>query len=266
MSDRTFQVKDTLMIGEDVKEWQKFLSDDFRSRWSIEYPIDVDGVYGVGTRAATASFLRAWGVESAAEAMESGVTPELRIKIRNDDRTERERELAFSEERKDYRDALRDRFEHTDVCYPVPNLITDSWGYHPSVHDGVDLVCPWRQPLLAICTGKIVRVSASGWWGFSPQPSPGHPISDGDGIVILESNVTVGPFKRGLHFGYGHAERATVRVGEEVTAGQMIAHAGFARAAHCHFMVNDNPPVDGFHRGVGDRDPAPYLKYSKAHG
>jgi murein DD-endopeptidase MepM/ murein hydrolase activator NlpD len=265
MSDRTFQVKDRLMSGGDVEMWQLFLYEDFRSRWSIDYALEVDGLYGVATRSATASFLRAWGALSAAEAMEEGVTPELRIKIRNDDRSELEEKIALSQERKDYRAALRDRFENRDVCYPVPNLVTDSWGWHPGVHDGVDLVCPWKQPLLAICTGVIVRVSASGWWGFNPQPSPGHPISDGDGIVILESDTAVGPFARGLHFGYGHAEIAVVGVGEHVKAGQVIAHAGFARAAHTHFMVNNDEPVNGFYRGVGDRDPAPYLAYAKAH-
>jgi hypothetical protein len=28
-------------------------------------------------------------------------------------------------------------------------------------------------------------------------------------------------------------------------------------------MVNDNPPVSGFYRGVGDRDPRPILDFAK---
>jgi murein DD-endopeptidase MepM/ murein hydrolase activator NlpD len=266
MSDRVFKLDSPHMKGDDVRAWQRFLYEDFRSRWSIEYPLDIDGDYGEATRAATASFLRAWGVESAQAAMEHGVTPELRIKIRNSDRTNTEQDLAVSDERKAYRAALRDRFAHQDVCYPVPNLVTDAWGWHPGVHDGVDLVCPWKQPLLAICTGVIVRVSPSGWWGVNPQASPGHPISDGDGIVILQCDINDGPFVPGLHFGYGHAELAAVGTGERVKAGQVIAHAGFARAAHTHFMVNNDPPVNGFYRGTGDRDPMPYLDYARIHG
>jgi hypothetical protein len=219
MSDRVFKLESPYMKGDDVRAWQRFLYEDFRSRWSIEYPLDIDGDYGEATRAATASFLRAWGMESAQAAMEHGVTPELRIKIRNSDRTNTEQNLAVSDERKAYRAALRDRFAHQDVCYPVPNLVTDAWGWHPGVHDGVDLVCPWKQPLLAICTGVIVRVSPSGWWGVNPQASPGHPISDGDGIVILACDIDDGPFVVGLHFGYGHAELAAVGTGERVKAG-----------------------------------------------
>jgi murein DD-endopeptidase MepM/ murein hydrolase activator NlpD len=262
MSDRTFRIDSPHMKGDDVRAWQRFLFDDFRSRWNIEYPLTVDGDYGVGTRSATASFLRAWGVESAAEAMDHGITPELRIKIRNNDRTQREAELAQSQERKDYRAQLRARFARIDVCYPVPNLITDDWGYQAG-HDGVDLICPWKQPVLAICTGIIRRVSPSGWWGANAQPSSGHPVSDGDGIVILESTIQAGPFVPGLKFGYGHSELAVVGVGERVVAGQHIARAGWARAPHIHFMVNDNPPVDDFYRGVGDRDPAPFLRYAR---
>jgi hypothetical protein len=264
MSERTFKVQDQLMRGTDVAAWQQFLYDAFRRRWSIEYPVDSDGIYGVATRSATASFLRAWGVESAADEMDDGVTPELRVRVRNNDRTQLEDDLAHSGERIAYRAALRDRFEQIDVCYPVSQLVTDENGWTgPNGHDGVDLICPWKLPLLAIVTSKVVRVSASGWWGNNPQPSRDHPISDGDGIVIIESTVDVGPFRKGMHFGYGHAEHALVEVDDEVKAGQPIAWAGWARAPHTHFMVNDDNPVDGLYRGVGDRDPMPFLDYAR---
>jgi hypothetical protein len=233
------------MKGDDVRAWQRFLYEDFRSRWSIEYPLDIDGDYGEATRAATASFLRAWGMESAQAAMEHGVTPELRIKIRNSDRTNTEQDLAVSDERKAYRAALRDRFAHQDVCYPVPNLVTDAWGWHPGVHDGVDLVCPWKQPLLAICTGVIVRVSPSGWWGVNPQASPGHPISDGDGIVILQCDIDDGPFVPGLHFGYGHAELAAV--------GHRRARQGRAGDRPRRLRSSRAHPLHGQQRPAGQR-------------
>lgn len=28
-------------------------------------------------------------------------------------------------------------------------------------------------------------------------------------------------------------------------------------------MVNDDPPVNGLYRGVGDRDPKPYLQFAQ---
>lgn len=153
------------------------------------------------------------------------------------------------------------------VAMPVTtNLAADTNGWTgPNGHDGIDLICAPNAPLYAMCRSRVVRVSASGWWGNNPQPSPGHPISDGDGIIILECLVSAGPFKPGLHFGYGHAEHATVKVGDVVEAGRVIGSAGFARAWHVHFMVNDDPPVNGLYRGVGDRDPMPYLTYAKEH-
>jgi murein DD-endopeptidase MepM/ murein hydrolase activator NlpD len=252
MSDRTFRVDSPTMKGADIAAWQQFLYDDFRSRWSIEYPIETDGLYGAATRAATASFMRAWGVEDTGEAMESGLTPEWRIKLRNSDRTPAEAARAQSDEIKDYRARLRARFEKLSVCYPVPNLITDDWGYHGTSHDGVDLICPRNQPVLAICRAEVIR--AENGWSNLYAPA-------GDGIVILQSRVDDGPFFKGLCFGYGHAENFRVQKGDVVEAGQVVALAGFANATHLHFMANGG----GFpaHIGHGDRDPMPYLDFAR---
>lgn len=261
---RTFTLQTPHMHGDDVKEWQNWLRDKFLS-WHIDYPVGVDGDYGQATRSATASLMRAWGVESAQDAMSEGLTAWWRSKLRRDDRSELEDKIFQSHERAGYRAALRDRYAHKDLSTPVAKILEDSWGWHPGVHDGLDLICAWKAPLLAICTGKIVRVASSGWWGLAAHASAGHPISDGDGIIILESHVNVGPFRKGMHFGYGHAEGATVKTGELVRAGQVIGHAGFANAAHVHFMVNDDPPAGGLYRGVGDRDPKPFVDYARAH-
>jgi murein DD-endopeptidase MepM/ murein hydrolase activator NlpD len=262
VSERTFKVDSPLMEGDDVRAWQDFLHDAFRTRWGIEYPIEADGFYGVATRAATASFMRAWGVADTGDALENGLTAGWRSKLRRNDRTLEEETRSQSDEIKAYRRALEDRYERLHVCYPVNNLITDANGYS-AWHDGVDLITAWRGPALAICDGVIRRVSASGWWGNNPVATPGHPISDGDGIIVLECTVTAGPFRPGLKFGYGHTEGATVRPGDVVRAGDAIGRVGWARAPHVHFMVNDDAPVDGFYRGVGDRDPSPYLRFAE---
>jgi murein DD-endopeptidase MepM/ murein hydrolase activator NlpD len=141
---------------------------------------------------------------------------------------------------------------------------TNGWT-GPNGHDGIDLICDPNASVFAACKSKVVRVSSSGWWGNNPQASHGHPISDGDGIIILESLVDAGPIQKGMHFCYGHAEGASVKQGETVEAGQRIGHAGFARAWHVHFMLNMNSPVNGFYRGVGDRNPRPVLDYIKDH-
>lgn len=263
MSDRTFAITAPHMRGTDIEAWQRWLNGHL-DYWGVDLHLDEDGDYGLLTRSTTASVAHGMGLK-AADWMTDGVTPELRIKLRNANLTPDE--LACAHERRlTWLVEFRARYARANVSTPIANILQDSWGWHPGVHDGVDLIATWRSPLLAICTGKVVRVSSSGWWGNNPQPSPGHPVSDGDGIIILECTITDGPFRPGMHFGYGHAEGAEVEVGEHVQAGEMLGRVGFARAAHCHFMVNDDPPASGLYRGVGDRDPLPFVVYAQGRG
>lgn len=151
------------------------------------------------------------------------------------------------------------------VAVPVEPILGDKWGYHPGVHDGVDLIATFDDTVVAICDGVIVDARASGWWGKGAQASHGHPISDGDGIIQLRCTVDAGPFREGLVFGYGHTEHACVKVGQVVKAGQKIGRIGFANAGHIHFMVNggDKRRSDGGYSGIGDRDPMPFVTYAK---
>jgi murein DD-endopeptidase MepM/ murein hydrolase activator NlpD len=144
------------------------------------------------------------------------------------------------------------------LAYPVKHLITDAWGYHPGVHDGVDLICPASEPLIAMCHAKVVRADAGGWWG---KGAPADPVlkARGDGIIILRSLVDAGLVRKGMNLCYGHAEHAKVKAGQEVHAGDVIGEAGFANAWHVHFMVNMRADT----RGVGDRDPRPVLDSAK---
>jgi murein DD-endopeptidase MepM/ murein hydrolase activator NlpD len=192
--------------------------------------------------------------------MEDGVTPHLRTKLRN-------RRFSVAEwaryqgSRRKYRAALRKRFAGGGhVHTPVSRIITDSWGYHPGKHDGIDLICPPNATLFAICDGTIIRADASGWWGLGAPDDPALKAK-GDGIIVLRCATDVGPFRTGLNFCYGHAEHATVHEGQHVQAGDVIGKAGLANAWHTHFMVNNNHDA----RGVGDRDPRPYTDYARSH-
>jgi murein DD-endopeptidase MepM/ murein hydrolase activator NlpD len=258
VSSRTFRVDDPHMKGDDIREWQQWLRMTFE-RWDIHYPIDDDGVYDVATRAATASVCEAFGLVSP-YGMKDGVTPQLRTKLRHRRLTDAEQKRYRGERRK-YRAALRKRFEHGGrVHTPVSRIITDTWGYHPGVHDGMDLICPANATLFAICDGVVVRADASGWWGKG-APSDAGLRAKGDGIIIVRSTVDVGPFARGLNMCYGHAEHATVREGQHVDAGDVIGKAGLANAWHVHFMVNHRSDS----KGVGDRDPRPFVDYARSH-
>jgi len=144
------------------------------------------------------------------------------------------------------------------VATPVDPILTHAHGFKAG-HDGVDLICEADDVVYAICDARVIDVRKGGWWGKGAQASHGHPISHGDGIIQLECLVDVGPFKRGLHFGYGHAEKAVVRKGQLVKAGQKLGHAGFANAWHLHFMVNGGHTT----KGIGDRDPMPFVHFAR---
>ena len=249
MSSRTFKLTQPRMQGADVKDWQRLVRDQFRA-WKIEYPVELDGVYGPASRDATAALLAAHGINR--KAMEHGVTPALRTKVRHRRRTVREQAMFLR--RKSFRAKLRKRYAKVELAWPARTVLGDSWRYHPPVHDGMDVITPVDASIFAMVRSKVIDVRSSGWWGKGAQPSPGHPVSDGDGIIQLEVLENVGPFRKGQHIGYGHAEHATVKVGQIVDAGDRIGRAGYANAAHVHLMLNDGTVGT---RGIGNLDIGP---------
>ncbi|MDP2712317.1 MAG: M23 family metallopeptidase [Solirubrobacteraceae bacterium] len=256
---RTFKITSPHMRGDDIKAWQREIKHEF-SRMDINCPIVADGIYGVATRAYNASLCHAIGM-IAGDVMSKGITPELRTRIRNRRLTAYERTRMAG--RVAWRRALRVRYAGESgggVARPVSKIIADSWGYHPGVHDGIDVICPADAPIFAMVRSTVVRVSAGGWWGKAPSGD----VTKGDGIIILRVLEDVGPFKRGMHIGYGHAEKSAVKVGQEVRAGQQIGHAGLAVAWHIHMMLNGggHPATTG----RGDRDPRAILDYAIKHG
>jgi murein DD-endopeptidase MepM/ murein hydrolase activator NlpD len=258
MSTRTLQVETPYMSGADVRGWQTDLLDQMHD-WDVDYPLEADGVYGVATRALGASVLYGLGIDQ--DAMRDGVAPALRVKVRNKRLTATER--ARYDERSDWRRRLAEKHAGGGVAPPLARIVEDAWGYHPGVHDGIDLICTPRAPVYAVVAAKVVDVRASGWWGDGARASGGHAVEEGDGIIQLEVLRDVGPFRRGMHLGYGHAEGAVVEVGQTVEAGRHLGHAGFAIAWHVHFMVNGGNVGT---RGIGDRDPRPFVDYAVEHG
>ncbi len=259
MSDRVFRLTTPHMTGTDVKLGQGDLRRKL-DHWGVEdYPLVADGDYGVSTRAAYRTVCYGLGIEQ--DEMAAGVTPALRSKIRNSQLTAEERERY--EDRAAWRDRLAKRFEAGGVAPPLAKILTHANGFAPG-HDGADLICPRDAPGFAICRARVARVDAGGWWGLGAPRDP-KVRSKGDGIVVLEALVTVGPIRKGMYIGYGHAEHARVRVGQIVSAGDWICRAGDANAPHFHFMVNGGGAKfrrdDGSPRGVGDRDPWPIVSY-----
>jgi murein DD-endopeptidase MepM/ murein hydrolase activator NlpD len=259
---RTFVLGDKLMTGEDVKQWQDDVKKLFKDV-GIKCPIVVDGIYAQATRSFSAALCEAYGLISKT-AMAEGVTPELRTKLRHNDLNKAEKSRFESKARKNYRAKLRDRW-HTfsDLVHPpVAKIITDAWGFHPGVHDGEDVIAIEGTAAFAMVKCKIIDVRAHGWWHLG-APSNKKLRERGDGIVQMEVLANNGPFKKGMHIGYGHCVHPVVRVGQIVQPGQVLAKVGFANAAHIHLMVNNGKV--GL-KGVGNLDPRPLVDYAVKHG
>lgn len=262
---RTYKIDAPLMHGADIKRSQVEVRKEFEGM-RIDYPLEADGVYGRATRSAYATLCTAQGILHY-KAMEHGVTPELRSKLRDRDRlTARERERMAGAKAVAYRRRLRERFAGGGVSKPVGRITQDSWGWHPRsganagrTHDGIDVGTNPKAPLLAMVKSRVVRADNGGWWGKAPSGD----VSKGDGIVILECLEDVGPFRKGYCVGYGHAEGMRVKRGDVVEAGDVIARAGLAVIYHIHLMVNGGRYAKT--QGRGDRDPRPFLDYAVKH-
>lgn len=248
---RSFKVDQPAMKGDDIKQWQQDFNSAMAS-WDIDYRIKVDGEYGLSSRSATATWLYALGIDQ--KQMVQGVTPELRSKVRN-------RDLSVVEEKRfKSREAWRRRLRvkwatGSKVARLTNKIVTSAWGYHKGVHDGIDVQTPAGATLYAMVQSRVIDARASGW----ARPPAG---SVGDGIVQLEVLENVGPFKKGMHIGYGHCEHAMVQVGQVVEAGAPIAKVGLAVTHHVHLMVNDGQTS----KGIGTRDPRPLLNFAIRHG
>lgn len=263
MSDpRTFKINNPRMKGPDVVAWEKELIELYDGI-GIDAPIVSDGVYGDIDRSYTQSLCYAFGIDHV-EAMKRGVTPELRTKLRHRKLTDAEKKRM--DDRVEWRRRLRERYarlarEGAQVSTMVQKILQDSWGYHPGVHDGIDIITLPDVPGFAPVKSKVIDVRQDGWWRLGAPKDPTI-RSKGDGIVQLEVLETVGPFKKGYHIGFGHAEKIPVKVGQIVKAGQKVCHSGLANAWHWHWMLNDGSTT----KGIGNIDPRAALEYTKKNG
>lgn len=114
---------------------------------------------------------------------------------------------------------------------PVNGRITCRFGYriHPitkvhSLHTGVDIACPMGSSVHSAAKGTVILAGWNGPYGNAVV------IDHGGGVTTL----------------YGHNSRLLVRVGQDVSKGQVIAKSGstgWSTGPHCHFekRVNGRP-------------------------
>ncbi len=252
---RTFKIQSNRMKGKDVQDWQELIL-DIGKTWNVHFPLKVDGEYGMATRSFSKMILFGRGFSHT--QLDVGITPWLRMLTRDPDK----RPLAVSRRAgesacKEFRDDLRKKFasDEPDVAAPIGKILTMTWGFVPRVHDGRDLICGPKAPIFALCDAEVIDVRPSGWWGNNPSGN----VWKGDGIIQIRCLTDDGPFKKGMHFGYGHAEGADVKVGERVEAGERLGEAGLAVAWHIHLMGNNG---EFGLRGKGSFDPLPYVQYA----
>jgi murein DD-endopeptidase MepM/ murein hydrolase activator NlpD len=123
----------------------------------------------------------------------------------------------------------------TISTYPLPgyNEISDAYGWriHPithkkSLHTGTDIPAPTGTPVKAAGTGVVIM---AGWYG-----------AYGNAVIIDHGG--------GYTSLYGHNSKLAVSVGDNVTAGQIIAYVGstgWSTGPHLHFEVRVNgEPTD----------------------
>ncbi|KAA8731289.1 M23 family metallopeptidase [Acinetobacter qingfengensis] len=113
------------------------------------------------------------------------------------------------------------------TAHPIKNArVSSTWGNRTLLgstrhHSGVDLAAPSGTPIYATGPGIVTK---SGWGtGYGNYVEIDH----GNGYVTR----------------YAHASRLGVRVGERVSAGQMIANVGCTgrcTGPHLHFEVVKN--------------------------
>jgi murein DD-endopeptidase MepM/ murein hydrolase activator NlpD len=119
-----------------------------------------------------------------------------------------------------------DLFESTPSILPAAGWLSSRFArarQHPihneaRPHKGVDISADRGTPILAAAKGRVTR---SGW-----VPGLGQMVQIDHGFGYMTR--------------YGHASRLHVRVGQEVTRGQMIAQVGstgIATGPHLHYEV-----------------------------
>lgn len=112
------------------------------------------------------------------------------------------------------------------VCPVWTNYYVNRYGNYLSgrsyeSHPGIDMAAPTGTPIHAAANGVVIK---AGWYG-------------GYGNAVILSHGS------GLTSLYGHNSSVTVKVGQKVKKGDVIAKmgsTGFSTGSHCHFEVRQN--------------------------
>lgn len=125
-----------------------------------------------------------------------------------------------------------DKFAATPSIMPTAGWLTSQFTksrFHPILHvsrphEGIDLSAPMGAPVVAPAAGRVVRVTTQTGYGLILE------IDHGNGTVTK----------------YAHLSRVSVREGQKVTRGQVIAavgNSGLSTGPHLHYEIHMNGRV-----------------------
>lgn len=126
------------------------------------------------------------------------------------------------------------RFANTPSIMPTAGWLSSQFSksrFHPILHEnrpheGIDVTAPTGTPIVAPAAGRVVFAGNDKGYGLTVE------IDHGNGIRTR----------------FAHASRLAVRVGQQVTRGQLIAavgSTGLSTAPHLHYEIHVNgKPVD----------------------
>lgn len=136
------------------------------------------------------------------------------------------------------------RFASTPSILPTAGWLSSQFTksrFHPILHEnrpheGIDVTAPTGTPIVAPAAGRVVRASSDKGYGLTVE------IDHGNGILTR----------------FAHCSRIAVRVGQQVTRGQLIAavgSTGLSTAPHLHYEIHVNgKPVDPLTYVLPDAD------------
>lgn len=151
------------------------------------------------------------------------------------------------------------------MTWPVPyssSYISSGYGYRSlgsssSFHYGIDITMPgadsYDKIVVAADDGTIV--TASNICSHNYRKSSNCGCNGGYGNYVVIDNGD------GLLIYYGHLTRATVSVGQKVSAGQTVGImgcSGYSTGPHLHFEIRVN---DGSSRSAAARNPLNYVSH-----
>jgi murein DD-endopeptidase MepM/ murein hydrolase activator NlpD len=191
-------------------------------------PVDSDvRAVGIGGPGETVESNPLFGFDRQLAGRAHGASEEISRLMR------RARLLSFSwREARDTLGQKLSRLAATPSILPTEGYISSGFSssrYHPILsrprpHVGLDIVAPQGTPIVAAANGRVRFVGRNGEYGLSVE------IDHGWGVVTR----------------YAHASRTTVRPGQPVERGDVIAQVGatgLAVGPHLHYevLLNGSP-------------------------